>query len=122
MTLSYRRGLAVVGATLSALVIWAVAAPVLDIDLAGTSTVVGPASVLAASLVAGLVAWALAALLSRLTPRPHVVWRACAGIALVLSLSGPLFGGFDAAATFVLVVMHLVVGGILLVWLAPPRA
>ena len=107
---------------MSALAIWAVAAPVLDIDLAGTSTVVGPASVLAASLVAGLVAWALAALLSRLASRPRVVWRACAGIALALSLSGPLFGGFDAAATIVLVVMHLVVGGILLVWLAPSRA
>ena len=120
MTISYRRGLAVVGSTLSALAIWAVAVPGLGLDLAGASnTVVGPVSVLAASLVAGLVAWALAALLARIAPRARVVWRACAGTALLLSLSGPLLGGFGAAATVVLVLMHLVVGGILLVCLAP---
>jgi Family of unknown function (DUF6069) len=120
---SLRRGAAVLAASGSAFAIWAVAAPGLGLDLAGPSnTVVGPASVLTASLVAGLLAWGLVALLERFTPRARFAWRALAGIALVLSLAGPLLGGFGAAATVALVLMHVVVGGILLVWLAPrPR-
>ena len=123
MTTTLHRGLTVVTASAAALAIWVIAVPGLGLDLAvrqgAARTVVNPASVLAASLVAGLIAWGLVAGLERLTPRARIAWRTSAVVALVLSLSGPLFGGVSAAATAVLVLMHLVVGGILLAWLAP---
>jgi hypothetical protein len=118
-----RRGGTVLAAVAAALAIWAVAAPGLGVDLAvrqgATMTTVNAASVLMASLVAGLAAWGLTALLSRVTVRSRGIWLITAAISLLLSLAGPLAGGATVAATTALVLMHLVVGAILMFGLAP---
>jgi len=112
-----RRALTVAGATAAALVVWALAGPVAGIDLAarsaGSTRTVGPGAIAAVSLVAGLAAWALLALMERLTRRPGRVWTIIAAVVLVLSLPGPL-GGVGAAARAVLAGLHLAVAAVLI--------
>lgn len=121
-----RRGLTVAAATAAASIIWAVADPGLGLDLAvrqgdGRVTITA-ASVLAASLIPGLLAWALTAILERATANARPVWLATALISLAVSLAGPLLGGLGVPATLTLVLMHVTVGAILIVGLVPDRS
>jgi Family of unknown function (DUF6069) len=50
------------------------------------------------TILAGLAAWGLLAVLERFTPRARAVWIAIALVALALSLAGPLSAAVTPAA------------------------
>jgi hypothetical protein len=113
------RAVAVAGATLAALGVWAVAVPLLGADLlvrpgGGSAQRVGAGAVAAASLIPALLGWALLALLERRTARARPVWTGVAVVVLLLSLGGPLTAGTTTASKAVLVLMHLAVGAVLI--------
>ena len=109
--------LAVAGAAGAAVLAWAVAVPVLGVDLRvgteGAATAVGPGSVVAAAVLAGLLGWALLALLVRSVARAGTVWRAVAVVVLLLSLGGPLAMGVGTVSVVVLLTLHAVVAAVL---------
>ncbi len=113
-----RRALAVAGAAAAALALWALAGPVAGVDLTvrtgGAEQPVGPASVAVTSVLAGLAAWGLLALLERVTSRPGRAWTIIAVVVLVLSLAGPLGSAVGTASTVTLAGMHLVVAAVLI--------
>ena len=120
------RGLVVAGAVGAALGGWLVTVPLLGVDLAvkpaggGTQTVtqtVGVGAVLATSLAAALLGWALLAVLERWTTRARTIWTAIAAVLLLLSLAGPLTGALTTPAAVALVALHLVVGAVLILGL-----
>ncbi|WP_100500428.1 DUF6069 family protein [Geodermatophilus chilensis] len=109
--------LAVAGAAGAAVLTWTVAVPLLGVDLrvateGGTRTV-GVGSVLAAAAVAGLLGWALLALLVRSVARAETVWRVAAVVVLLLSLGGPVAMGVGTASVVVLLALHAVVAAVL---------
>ncbi|WP_329239504.1 DUF6069 family protein [Actinoallomurus sp. NBC_01490] len=118
MNTSVRRlFLTVIGAPAAALAVWALAVPLagttLTVRAGGGERTVGPVSVVPASLLAGLAAWALLAVLERSATRPGRTWTIIALAVLVLSLTGPLGGEAGAATTLVLVLLHLTVAAVL---------
>ena len=106
-------------ATALALAIWVLAVPVAGVDLvAGTpAQTVGVVSVVVATLVATLAAWAVRTLLRRRSP---VAWWLTCTVVLVVSLLGPL-GGASPAAVATLTALHVAVGAVLAVGLDPRR-
>ncbi|MCL6302953.1 DUF6069 family protein [Streptomyces kronopolitis] len=118
------RVLAVLGTAAATLVVWAIAAVLLDVRLdvrmkpGAALQHVGPATVVLASLVAGFAAWALLALLERLTPRARRVWTVIAVAVLALSLIAPLQSGVTTGVKVTLLCMHLVAGAVLVPALA----
>lgn len=110
--------LTVIGAPAAALAVWALAVPLAGITLTARMGAapqpVGPVPVVVASLLAGLAGWALLAVLERRATRPGRSWTIIALVVLVLSLFGPLTSAVGAAATVVLLLMHLVVGAVLI--------
>ncbi|MFF5175754.1 DUF6069 family protein [Micromonospora sp. NPDC000089] len=106
-----QRALAVLAATVAALLVWVVAVPLAGVDLTvragGAQQQVGPVAVGLTAALAGLAGWALLALLERLTRRARAVWTRIALVVLVVSLLGPLTRGVGAAATATLVALHL---------------
>jgi len=100
--------------------VWVVAVPLAGIELevqrsAGAAVQeIGPASVAATSLLAGLAGWALLAVLERLTQRARTNWTAAALVALIISLAGPLSEGRGTAATAALLSMHVVEAAVLI--------
>ncbi|MBG6135633.1 DUF6069 family protein [Longispora fulva] len=112
----------VLGATVSALISWTSLHRLAGIDLAvGRGDAVrhvGAGSVVLATLVAGLAAWAALAVLERTTGHARRVWTVLALAVLVVSLLGPL-GGATGSAQVGLAALHLTVGAILI--LALPR-
>ena len=122
-----RRVVVVVGAAVGALLLWLAAGPGLGIDLAvlptpdaTTSVPVTAGSVIVSSVVAGLLGWALLAVLERSTHHGATIWRWVAGAVAVLSLSGPLTLAQSTGGGVVLALLHVVVAGTLL--LALPGA
>ena len=117
------RILTVVAAVIAAVVVWVIARLVLGHDLTVTqpgsdaSTTIGPAVVVVASLVLGLIAWGVLALLVRFTGHARRIWTVIAVIALLLSLAGPLSQADGTGTTIALVLEHLVVGGVLILGL-----
>ncbi|GAA4322460.1 hypothetical protein BJY14_008778 [Actinomadura luteofluorescens] len=113
-----RRALTVAGAVAAPLALWVVTGPVTGLDpsaeTGGEVQPVGAGLVIAGSLIPGLAAWGLLALLERVTGRPGRVWTVIAVAALVLSMSGPLSGAADGASMAVLAGMHLIVAAILI--------
>jgi hypothetical protein len=113
-----RRVLTVAGAVAAPLALWVVTGPVTGLDpsaeMGGEVQRVGAGPVIAGSLIAGLAAWGLLALLERVTGRPGRVWTVIALVALVLSMTGPLGDAADGASMAVLAAMHLVVAAILI--------
>ncbi|MFE3329614.1 DUF6069 family protein [Streptomyces sp. NPDC059176] len=113
------RVLAVLGTTAATLVVWAIATVLLDVELdvrmkpGGALQHIGPAAVVLAGLVAGFAAWALLALLERLTLRPRRVWTVIAVVVLALSLIAPLQNGVTTGAKITLLCMHLVAAAVL---------
>lgn len=105
-----------------ALLIWVVAVPVLGIVLVvefpgSPPLAVSPVSVAAVPLIAGLLAWGMLVVLTRFLRAGLTLWRIFALALLVLSLSGPVFGGTSVAVTTTLSLMHLAVAGVLIVGL-----
>ncbi|MFC4534852.1 DUF6069 family protein [Sphaerisporangium dianthi] len=119
----------VAGATVTALTSWALAGPASGVDLTvrtgGALQQVGPVAAAAASLVAGLAAWALLAVLERFTSRPRRIFTIVAVAVLTLSLAGPLGQAAGTASALRLIGMHLAVAAVLifgLVWRRRGRA
>lgn len=112
-----RRALAVLGAAAATLTVWAIAGPLAGVDLrvhVGSGTQhVGPATVVAVSVLTGLAAWALLAALEHFSPRAPTIWTAIALAALALSLVGPLTSGATTAAKMALTGMHLAAAAVL---------
>ena len=79
------------GAAAATLTVWAIAGPLVGVDLrvhVGSGTQhVGPATVVAVSVLTGLAAWALLAALEHFSPRAPTIWTAIALAALALSLA-----------------------------------
>ena len=111
----------VAAAILAAVLVWLLAVPLADVDLAVGSGPgrrrIGLFAVVATALLAGLAATGLAALLPRCTGRPRRTWLIIGSGTLVVSLVGPL-GAAGVGAGAVLVALHLAVGGVLLLGLA----
>ena len=111
------RTLAVLAATVATLALWVAAVPVAGVDLVarngGTEQTVTPVAVGVSTVLAGLAGWALLAVLERFTARARAVWTGVAGLALLLSLLGPLSGGVGTTATLTLVAMHLLAAAVL---------
>jgi hypothetical protein len=112
------RALSVLGAVAAALAVWVVAAPIagrqLTVRQGGVTDTVGLRAVIVTALTAGLVGWALLAVLERFGRRPRPTWTVIAVVVLALSLAGPLAEGVDAATKLVLAGMHLAVGAVLI--------
>lgn len=113
-----RRAVSVAGAVVAVLVLWVLAGPVAgngpSAEIRGEVQEVGAVPVAVAGLVAGLVGWALLALLERTVSRPGPVWTIIAGAVLVLSMTGPFGSAADTASTVVLAAMHLLVAAVLI--------
>lgn len=112
-------------AALAGLLVWALAVPVgdLSLDLADGRTV-GPGAVVLAAAAGGAAAWLLLALLAR-TRRGLARWTVIAVVVLLLSLGPPALAGAAGGVLWVLELMHLLVGGVLILGLrrsAVPRA
>ncbi|CNF14756.1 Uncharacterised protein [Mycobacterium tuberculosis] len=117
-----RRAATVAAVALAALALWTLAGPVAGLDpsaeTGGRTEPVGAIAVVAASLAAGLAAWALLALLERTTGRPRRIWTIIALAVLTLSLAGPLGSVADIASRCVLTGLHLLVAAVLIPGLA----
>lgn len=109
--------LAVGAAVIAAVLVWFVAVVLLDLDvrvaMGEDEIAVGVGAVVATALAAGLLGWALLAVLLRTVRSAVTVWRTVAVIVLVLSLGGPLSSGGDPAVVLVLVALHVAVGAVL---------
>ena len=121
-----QRALVVAAASGAAVVGWTLAVPLLGVDLqvrsgTGGDQSVGLTAVVAASLTAGALGWALLALLERRTARARTVWTTAAAAVLLLSLLGPLTGARTASAAVTLLALHCVVAAVLIVGLRRTR-
>lgn len=120
------RALTLVAAALAGLLVWAVSAPILGIDLtvgaAPAIVTITPLMVGVAALVPGALAWALLALLERFFHRGRHAWLVVGWAVLALSLTGPVSMGASAATLVSLVTMHVVVGITLIFGLTMPRS
>jgi hypothetical protein len=116
------RALAIVAATGATFTVWAVAHPLagadLIVDTGSGRTTVTPAAVVLTTVVAGLAAWGLLALIERSTRRAATIWSWIAGAVLVISLLGPIGSAIGGGATAALVAMHLAAGAVLIPVLA----
>lgn len=113
------RALGVVGATLAALAGWTLAVLLLGVDLSvrpggGTAQTVGAGSVVAVSLAASLLGWALLAVLERRSSRALTVWTGVALGILLLSMAGPLTAAITTSGKAALVALHLAVAAVLI--------
>jgi hypothetical protein len=112
------RALAIVAAAGATFTGWSIAHSVAGADLvvatgSGRSTVT-PAAVVLATVLAGLAAWGLLALVERWTPRAAAVWSRIACAVLAISLLGPIGAAVGTGATVALVAMHLAAGAVLI--------
>lgn len=112
-----RRMTTIAVAAAAALAAWTLVDPVGGLELAVRSgddvQRIGPAAVLAAVVIPGLLSWAVVAVLERRTARPRRIWTMNASIALLLSLLGPLTSGDGADSKLVLCGFHLLVAAVL---------
>lgn len=108
------------------LILWALAVPIGGLELVasmgGTQPQpVGPLQITIAVLAAVVGASIVSALVGRFARRARRVWLGISIGVGILSLAGPLLSA-PGASMFVLVILHVVVGGILIAGLIPPRA
>ncbi len=87
----------------------------IDLRLRNGDATVGALNVLAATLVAGGVAWLVAEILDRFVRRAKTAWTFGCCLSLGGSLLGPLTAAATTSATIVLGVMHVAVAAILIV-------
>ncbi|MEO5874335.1 MAG: DUF6069 family protein [Streptosporangiaceae bacterium] len=108
------RATTVAVAVLTGVICWVAAVHGAGIRLVvGDGERVGVAQVAIATLLAGLAAWFLFALLERFTRRARAAWTVVASTVLALSLTGPL-SATSTAAGITLAVLHLLVGAVLI--------
>lgn len=117
---------------LAALAVWRISELVFGIDVrqpafgSGAPQELTAGPIVVASVVAGLAAWLALAVLERLTRHARAAWIALAALVLVASLGAPLSGrGIDGESRLVLTLLHLTVGGLLIVLLprtSPPAS
>lgn len=112
-------------AVAAGLLVWVIAVPLAGVDLvlAGGRSV-GPGSVVLAALLGGAGGWLLLAMLAR-ARRGRERWTVLALAVLLLSLGTPALSGATGGVLVVLDVMHVVVGGALILGLrrgAAPRS
>ena len=119
------RALAVVAAAAATFVVWTVAVPIAGVDLVvdsgSGSTTVTPVAVVLVTVLAGLAAWGLLALLERFTRRGTTIWSWTAAAVLLVSLLGPIGSADGGGATAALLAMHLVTGAVLIPIMAVRR-
>ncbi len=115
-----RRALVVLGAVVAAVLVWFVAVPLLGNDVTvpaspgATERVdLGVGPVIGTALIAGLLGWALLAVLERFTQRALTVWTVIAVVVLIVSM--PFMPGFSGTERTVLALLHLAVGAMLIV-------
>jgi hypothetical protein len=112
------RVLAVMAATVVAVSVWALARSVSDLTVHVGSGPhighVGPASVIAVTVLVGLAGWGLLALLERRMAHPRAFWTVVALVALAASMVGPLSAGIGGATKAALTYMHIAVAGVLI--------
>lgn len=68
---------------------------------------IGFVPVILVTLIVGLVAWGLLALLERMTGNAKTIWTAIAVVVFLLSLLGPLGSGVGTSSKIVLALMHV---------------
>lgn len=122
-----RRALVIAGAAVAALLTWLVADPILSVDLtvvrapgSATTATVSAGSIVGSAIIAGLLGWAVLAVLERRSGRGAAIWRWFAAAVAVVSLAGPLTLAQTTGGTVVLTLLHVVVASVLL--LALPTA
>ncbi len=114
------RAVAVTATVVTALLLWALAVPLLQVNLTvrtprtSTETNVGAAAVLATSLLVSLAGWRLLAMLEHHTARARTVWTGAAATVLLVSLAGPLTAATTTAAAAWLILLHLSVAAVLI--------
>jgi hypothetical protein len=113
------RALGVVGAALAAAAVWAIAVPLLGVQLqvrfgSGALQGVGIDAVLISSLLGSLVGWGVLALLEQRTARARTIWTGLAAAGVLASLSLPLIAGATLSTKATLACMHLAVGAVLI--------
>ena len=112
------RALGVVGAAIAATAVWAIAVPLLGVQLqvrfGGALQGVGIEAVLISSLLGSLVGWGVLALLEQRTARARAIWTGLAAAGLLASLSMPLIAGATISTKATLALMHLAVGAVLI--------
>ena len=117
------RILTVIAGAVAGLIVWVIARLALGHDLTSTQpgsdgmTTIGPVAVVLTSLILGLIAWGVLALLERFTGNARRIWTIIAVVVLLLSLAGPLSQANGTGTTIALLLEHLVVGGILILGL-----
>jgi hypothetical protein len=120
-----RRTAVIVIAAVGGLLVWTVADPIAGVDLtvgSGSSAQqIGPGAVVVVGLLAGVAAAVLSVLVGRSASKPRLFWTIAAAVVLALSLIGPL-GAATFGAGLALVVMHLVVGGTLILGIGSTMA
>jgi hypothetical protein len=109
--------LTVSAAIIGALALWTITDPIAGIGLSVRQGPVGAGAVIVTSLLAGLAAWALLAVMRRTMTKPRRAWTITAVVVLAISLLGPLGSASNAASAVILTGMHLLVGAILIVGL-----
>jgi uncharacterized protein DUF6069 len=120
------RALATMAAAGATFTLWMIAHPIAGADLvvdtgSGPTTVIPTAAVLV-TVVAGLAAWGLLALVERFSRRAAAIWSWIAGAVVLISLLGPLGSAVGAGATAALVAMHLLTGAVLIPLMARSSA
>lgn len=113
------RAFGVVGAVMANVALWVIEVPILGLHLDirfGTSPAqtIAVGFVIGATLSASLLGWALLAVIERRTPRARTIWTAIAAVALLASLSLPLYAGIAGSTKIALALMHLAAAAILI--------
>jgi len=113
------RALSVAAATAAVMAVWAVAVPLLGVDLLirfGNSAPqsVGVAYVLGATLMACLLGWGLLVILERRIAQYRRIWTGVAVAVLLVSLSLPLSAGTTTSTRIALALMHIAAAAVLI--------
>src|ERR1700733_1055687 len=113
------RILGVAGAVIAAVAVWAIAVPLLGVQLlvkfgAGAPQSVGIGFVLGASLIGSLAGWGLLVVLERRTSQARTIWTGIAVLAVLASFSLPLFAGVSTSTKVTLAIMHVAVAAVLI--------
>jgi hypothetical protein len=112
-----RGGRSVAAAAIADVALWLIVRATygpLQVTSDGSVHAVTVPGVLLSTAVAGVAGLVLATLLVRFVGKPVPWWLGIAGVALLLSLGGPLSGAPDAITAVTLVAMHLVVGALVI--------
>src|SRR4030088_1591530 len=113
------RALGVVGAVVAAVTGWAVAVPVLGIELTFRFGNTAPPNgvvwaVVGFTMGASLAGWGILAALERHMSNAREIWTAVALVVLVASLGLPLAAGTTIPSQIALAMMHLAAAGVLI--------